>query len=140
VLRLFTSDEMNADDDMGFSALPNYLGALEQKRMSNENCIAIVNNVQQCSYPVGMLNWLICRAHLKFDWQGLWDSDRDSEIWVHTGQWSMWSMAFYNQRIATIFFAIEGLLTCVKVLWSTKRQIITSCLYNNYPNTHDLNP
>lgn len=45
MLRLFETDEMNADKDVGFSALPGYLGALEQKKTSNENCIAISNNV-----------------------------------------------------------------------------------------------
>jgi hypothetical protein len=54
---------MNADKDMGFSALPSHLGALEQKKTSNENCTAIAtmcDNVltqQACStgHSTGLL-------------------------------------------------------------------------------------
>jgi hypothetical protein len=35
--RLLATDEMDAEKDTGFSALPSYLGSIERKEKSNEN-------------------------------------------------------------------------------------------------------
>jgi hypothetical protein len=62
MLRLFATDETNTDKYMGFSALQSYLGSIELKVKSNDNCTATTNNVQQYSYPAGMLKWLLHSA------------------------------------------------------------------------------
>jgi hypothetical protein len=48
VLKLLANDEMNADKNTGFFPLPSYFGSIEWKKTSNENCMATINNVQQC--------------------------------------------------------------------------------------------